>query len=194
MKFSSILKNERQRQGWSQATLANHLGTTANRISVWERGLESPSPYFRNQLSKVFAKSIAELGLLDKPFLQGLAVQGSAEMVPIWDPMIPATSRIGLIGRTSAIGQIIASLTEMKHTTHHVALWGLPGVGKTALAVGVLAQQAILVCLLNKRFLNSFLMEFSGRGLAPIPLSKSISTAGICSWNRLLCLQEAGFP
>ena len=53
-------------RGWSQARLAEELGTTPNTISSWERGIMVPSAYFRERLSATFNKNAAELGLLSE--------------------------------------------------------------------------------------------------------------------------------
>jgi transcriptional regulator with XRE-family HTH domain len=61
------LVDERHQRQWSQQTLANLIGTTSLNVSRWERGVTSPSPYFRQQLSALFGKSPYELGLLPEP-------------------------------------------------------------------------------------------------------------------------------
>ena len=44
------LKQERELRGWSQAKVAEQIGTDATTVSRWERGLFSPTPYFRERL------------------------------------------------------------------------------------------------------------------------------------------------
>ncbi len=44
------LIDERHQRQWSQQELANLIGTTPVNVSRWERGVTSPSPYFRQQL------------------------------------------------------------------------------------------------------------------------------------------------
>jgi transcriptional regulator with XRE-family HTH domain len=66
MHFPQHLKRERELRGWSQARMAQELGTTPNTISVWERGLSLPSPYFREKLYTLFGKNALELGLLEE--------------------------------------------------------------------------------------------------------------------------------
>ena len=58
------LKQERELRGWSQARVANEIGTDATTVSRWERGLFSPTPYFRERLCALFNKNAEELGLL----------------------------------------------------------------------------------------------------------------------------------
>ncbi len=61
------LVDERHRRQWSQQELANLIGTTPLNVSRWERGVTSPSPYFRQRLCSLFNKSPYELGLLPEP-------------------------------------------------------------------------------------------------------------------------------
>lgn len=58
------LKQARELKGWSQAKVANEIGTDATTVSRWERGLFSPTPYFRERLCALFSKNTEELGLL----------------------------------------------------------------------------------------------------------------------------------
>src|SRR5882757_1015240 len=58
------LKVEREMLGWSQAKLADTLGTMPRSVSRWEQGLAVPYPYYREQLCAIFSKTAEELGLL----------------------------------------------------------------------------------------------------------------------------------
>jgi DNA-binding XRE family transcriptional regulator len=71
------LKQARELRGWSQARLAEMIGTDATTVSRWERGLFVPTPHFREKLCQCFGKNAEELGLLDamtetEPHLQGV--------------------------------------------------------------------------------------------------------------------------
>ena len=59
------LKQARELRGWSQAKVAEQLGTDATTVSRWERGLFFPTPYFRERLCTLFSQNAAELGLLE---------------------------------------------------------------------------------------------------------------------------------
>jgi transcriptional regulator with XRE-family HTH domain len=59
------LKQARELRGWSQAKVAEQIGTDATTVSRWERGLFSPTPYFRERLCALFGKNAEELGLLE---------------------------------------------------------------------------------------------------------------------------------
>jgi transcriptional regulator with XRE-family HTH domain len=58
-----LLVQARLSRGWTQQHLADLLGTTAQTVSRWERGIATPGPYHRNKLSTIFGLSIAELGV-----------------------------------------------------------------------------------------------------------------------------------
>ncbi|GHO92500.1 hypothetical protein KSF_025480 [Reticulibacter mediterranei] len=64
MKPNYRLKEAREQRGWSQARVAEQIGTDAGNVSRWERGYSSPSPYYREKLSTLFGKEVGDLGLL----------------------------------------------------------------------------------------------------------------------------------
>lgn len=59
--FSFLLKQERQRHGWTQQELADHLGVARVTISRWEAGAMAPVPHWRSKLCKLFQKQMEEL-------------------------------------------------------------------------------------------------------------------------------------
>ena len=66
MTANQQLRYEREVRGWSQNRVAQEIGTTLNSVSMWERGLAIPSPYFREQLCRLFEKNAQELGFLEE--------------------------------------------------------------------------------------------------------------------------------
>lgn len=64
MKPNTRLKEAREQHGWSQARVAEQIGTDSGNVSRWERGYSSPSPYYREKLSILFGKEVHDLGLL----------------------------------------------------------------------------------------------------------------------------------
>ena len=60
------LKQERELRGWSQARVAELLETDSGNVSRWERGISSPSPYYRERLCRLYEKNMQELGLLSE--------------------------------------------------------------------------------------------------------------------------------
>jgi transcriptional regulator with XRE-family HTH domain len=71
------LKQARELRGWSQAKVAEQIGTDATTVSRWERGLFSPTPYFRERLCALFDKNAEELGLLETGQLPQLEPVGA---------------------------------------------------------------------------------------------------------------------
>jgi predicted outer membrane repeat protein len=58
------LRQARSRQGWSQALLAQEVGTSFEMVSRWERGINKPSSYFRGRLCAALGTTAEELGLV----------------------------------------------------------------------------------------------------------------------------------
>src|SRR5205085_9048244 len=57
-----LLSSQRKLRYWTQSQVAEQLGTTTVNVNRWERGLTSPSLYFRQKLCDLFGKSAEELG------------------------------------------------------------------------------------------------------------------------------------
>ncbi|MBO0790911.1 MAG: helix-turn-helix transcriptional regulator [Ktedonobacteraceae bacterium] len=58
------LRRARSLRGWTQAELAEEIGTCFEMVSRWERGITTPSIYFRERLCVALGKSAEELGLM----------------------------------------------------------------------------------------------------------------------------------
>ena len=67
------LRHARSLRGWSQAKLAEEVGTSFEMVSRWERGVTIPTLYFRGQLCEALGMTAEELGL----------VHGSSELLAI---------------------------------------------------------------------------------------------------------------
>jgi conflict system STAND superfamily ATPase/helix-turn-helix protein/TIR domain-containing protein len=61
------LRHGRSLKGWSQAKLAEEVGTSFEMVSRWERGITIPTPYFRAQLCAALGMTAEELGLVHRP-------------------------------------------------------------------------------------------------------------------------------
>ena len=152
---NQILRHERELRGWSQAKLADKIETTCATVNRWERGNKTPSPYFREQLCDLFGKNAEELGLLpqgvevneipsyEKPSLHQSSMPSASIMLPP-NPATPPpfTLTQGLIGRDELLYSLKRQLCngEMVACT---AIYGLPGVGKTALALTLAHDQEL---------------------------------------------------
>jgi transposase len=60
---SHLLKAERIKRGWTQATVAAAVGVHEKTVGRWERGVTVPYPYFCEQLCFLFDKTPELLGL-----------------------------------------------------------------------------------------------------------------------------------
>jgi peptide/nickel transport system substrate-binding protein len=58
------LRRARSLKDWSQAELAEQVGTSFEVVSRWERGVTVPSPYYRERLCAVLGQSAEELGFV----------------------------------------------------------------------------------------------------------------------------------
>ena len=61
------LRHARSLRGWSQAKLAEEVGTSFEMVSRWERGVTMPTLYFRAQLCTALGMTAEELGLVHDP-------------------------------------------------------------------------------------------------------------------------------
>jgi transcriptional regulator with XRE-family HTH domain/tetratricopeptide (TPR) repeat protein len=176
------LKYERELRGWSQAKVAEEIGTTVRSVSRWERGIAVPYPYFREQLCTLYGKNAIELGLIAEKAQELPAVKSTlfpslpvaeSQKANVYDPAIPVSlENIGLIGRDS----LLAHLKQLICTGNHLALTainGLPGVGKTALAVALATDREV-----QKHFYDGIL--WVGLGTQPNVLGL------LAHWGMLL--------
>lgn len=143
------LRRARAEQCFSQDELAERLGTTQVTISRWERGLTIPSPYYRRKLCEVFDMPPASLGLVEA---ERRDMEGREEGVPAGDDedvmvsvgaapraygptvVTPPLSPYGLVGREALVEMLARRLCDSPPGAA-CALYGLPGAGKTALAL-----------------------------------------------------------
>jgi len=58
------LRRARSLKGWSQAELAEEVGTSFEMVSRWERGVTVPSHYYRERLCAALGQTAEELGLI----------------------------------------------------------------------------------------------------------------------------------
>jgi WD40 repeat protein/transcriptional regulator with XRE-family HTH domain len=133
------LKHERELRGWSQAYLAEMIGSDPKTVSRWERGIVLPSPFFLQQLVKIFDMNAEELGLLPE--------REQAETSADRTFSDPSLSRVdwGEAPHVEAFYGRKQELAELEHWMNDdrcrlVIVFGLGGVGKTTL-VTALANQ-----------------------------------------------------
>jgi transcriptional regulator with XRE-family HTH domain len=139
MNPKSSLRQAREMRGWSQARVAQTIGADVGTISRWERGICTPSPYFREKLCLLFEMDAHELGFLKFELPPASTIQRKPAIV---DPLIPRppVANPGLIGRDVLLKQLISLLLA----GDTCALFGLPGSGKTALVLALVRHKEIL--------------------------------------------------
>ena len=214
MKKSSVakpntrLKQERELRGWSQKYVAEEIGAERYYLSRWEHGTSSPNPSYRQKLCALFGMDARELGLLredmpaeqerdreDMPTAPAPGALASAALhAPVYDPNLPpsliGTSR--LVGRDETIQQLRRRLCEGRGVVL-TAINGLPGVGKTTLAVELAHDEDV-----QAHFRDGVL--WAGLGPTPdvfailnhwgallgISSSQAAKQSGIEEWSRAL--------
>ena len=159
------LKAERTLRGWSQARVAEAVGTNVRTVIRWEQGQSTPHPYYQEQLCTLFSKSVRELGLLVDEDIDNSSEQLShpqyapqPAVFPLFDPAIPVAAD-SLIGRELLLSRLRWQLLEGDDRSL-IALQGLPGMGKTSLALALTGDQA-----LRERFCDGVL--WAGLGQEP---------------------------
>lgn len=144
MSWNERLRQERIQRNWRQEDVAEKLGTTPLTVSRWERASHQPSAYFRAKLCTLFGKSAQELGLWqgfdekgdDHQGITHYEENGASTQARLYDPAIPSPfeeipSLVGRDAECSLLKRYILGLPGS------LAIYGLPGVGKTALAVAL---------------------------------------------------------
>src|SRR5579859_2912163 len=157
---TKLIEARKQRK-LSQQQVAERIGTNYVNVSRWERGITRPGPYFQKQLSRLFGKTEEELDLtlsgdavpiLSSPSPASTASNAAASPVQsesapasspatvstggeaIYDPSIPLQPPVHLVGRDDELANLRARL-RAGESVAMTALHGLPGVGKTTLAI-----------------------------------------------------------
>jgi transcriptional regulator with XRE-family HTH domain len=185
-----LLKLEREQRGWSQSRIAEAVGTTIRTVSRWEQGIVTPSPHYREQLCTLFGKTAKQLGLVSgtnetETIQEEDAPLSSEEIQPsspaplreesfLVDPVIPETlgNTSSLLGRSNLLTRVKQQLFE-GDSLALTALNGLPGIGKTSLAVAVATDEQV-----QARFRDGILWV----GLGPHPNVQG----QLARWGKLL--------
>jgi tetratricopeptide (TPR) repeat protein/transcriptional regulator with XRE-family HTH domain len=166
------LKYERELRGWSQAKVARAIGTTPRTVHRWEHGQGVPYPYYREKLCALFGKNTRELGLLDNDqestgetaaaSFASSSLESVQPLCSLYDPAIPEAleGENALIGRSTLLAEFKQQLSSRKNW----AFYGLPGIGKTALASALTVDPEI-----QRRFRDGIL--WAGLGTEPNMLS-----------------------
>ena len=139
------LRAARELRGWSQAKVAEAVGSTPRNVSRWEQGQTLPHPYYREQLCLLFGKNARELGLLgeaEEEQLEEIPQPSSARptaeepSVPPWH--VPYQRNRYFTGRNDTLEHLHTTFLHSEQRgifPAQVALCGLGGIGKTQTAL-----------------------------------------------------------
>jgi tetratricopeptide (TPR) repeat protein/transcriptional regulator with XRE-family HTH domain len=155
-----LLRRARLERGWTQQVVAERIGAPNDMmVTRWERGTAFPSAYYIERLCLLFEQKASDLGLikaseaappaadLDSAPEPKSQQQAPVSLVPpdgsafLLDPTIPEVlgSKQHLLGRDA----LLAQAQEHLFTPASTALYGLPGMGKTSLAVELSAHSEV---------------------------------------------------
>ncbi len=86
------LRIERELRGWSQAKVAEAVGTNVRTVIRWEQGQSIPYPYYRERLCALFGKNARELGLLEDAGIKVDEDPREKEKPQDWRPAMPSSA------------------------------------------------------------------------------------------------------
>ncbi len=134
---NELLRRARILKGWSQAELAEQVGTSFEMVSRWERSVTAPSPRYRRQLCAVLGKSAEELGLIR---------DREDSLTPPSSPLVVVASS-HVDAEKAAVSHLMIALQE-----RGISLWSshqsskqITESSRTALKKTVQGAQAILI-------------------------------------------------
>src|SRR5579859_6750247 len=125
----------RAKHNFSRPQLADLVGATTLTLGRWERGEAVPRKYYRDKLCEVLECNEEELGFPKGPASLTITNTPQDLITPLYDVAIPFAPTHPLVGREHDLTRIKATLRETESSVILTALNGLPGVGKTRLAI-----------------------------------------------------------
>jgi len=128
--WSQWLKRQRALHNLTQQELAQKIGATPLTVSRWERGIATPRSYSLKQLLAFFSAQEE----LSRGTMSDDDHNGKVPASFLYDPSIPPlpTPTTGLVGRAEILNKVRSWLCSHRDA---LALQGMYGVGKTALAI-----------------------------------------------------------
>jgi transcriptional regulator with XRE-family HTH domain len=167
----------RATHNFSRLKLADLVGVVPLTLGRWERGEALPRKYHRDKLCEVLKCTEEDLALSPQTLTSAAS---PSDVAPLYDAIIPLTP-IELVGREADLARVKAQLLgQTDGRVRLSALNGMPGVGKTSLAIAIAYDAEI----------RAF---FSG-GILWAALGPTPNIPGILSrWAGLLGLSEAQF-
>lgn len=136
-----LLVQARLRLGWTRAELARKMGVAKKTILRWENGTTLPLPLYRVQLGELLQIDPVEVWPLNADVsiqpggkIPTLSTNPDDPLPALVDPSLPLLPMHLLVGRDEELARLKQQLCKESSATL-TALNGLPGVGKTALAI-----------------------------------------------------------
>lgn len=131
------LKRERLRRGWSQADVAERIGSNTKTVSRWEQGKAFPGPYLRQKLAELYGKSTEELGLVAEQEVENRDNERARTTAgqEDWGEAPHIEDFYGRIKELNAVKQWIAV-----DGCRLVTVLGIGGIGKTTFARTIAKQ------------------------------------------------------
>lgn len=182
-KPNELLRKAREDRGWTQAELAEKVGSTSVNVSRWENGITFPGPYFRARLCELYGKKRWELGLVRDGDEE--EVPETARPVFLFNEPLPGPEE--LYGRKRERETLI-SRTARKAST---SITGPRRIGKTWL-IQYLCQ--VMVERLGPRFRVGYLdgmspqckteAGFAARALSNLGLPVPAENEGLVSLDK----------
>lgn len=200
------LTEARLQRKLSQQQLAERIGTNYVNVSRWERGITRPGPFFRRKLTHLFGRTEEELDLAltgdtiptlpststpataaQNASVPPLSIESTTVPAPvasvheaIYDASIPLPPPVHLVGREGELAELRQRLRSNDNVAM-TALHGLPGVGKTTLAITLARDEEM-----RAHFRDGILWA----GLGPAPDVSSI----LSHWSLLLGIVAPDIP
>lgn len=124
------LRYQRMQRGWSQADVAEKVGTDVRTIRRWEYGEGMPRSFYLQKLAELFGKNLQELG-----FVSEIANEEPKILPTLWN--VPYRRSPFFIGREEVLKHLHNALRASKTSvlTQPQAISGLGGSGKTQIAM-----------------------------------------------------------
>ncbi len=133
---NELLREERERHNWTHQKVADLIGSTdPHMVSRWERGVITPSAYYREKLCSIFEKSAEELGLMKSSAHEEREAGSIEQGETIYELPVFFTS---FVGRKSDIDRVSSLL--LRADVRLITLLGTGGIGKTRLAMEVVGR------------------------------------------------------